>query len=406
MKFNFKAKTELGDLKEGLVEAVSREAAIDILQRNSLIPLQVLAENNRESLSGYIREIQKLWEGVSAKELMIIFRQLATLIQARVPVVTSLKTISEQIDNRYLKIILKDIEDNIEDGMSFSEALEKHPKIFDVMTINIVRAGEVSGNLQKSIEFVADSIEKNYHLTSKIKGALFYPMFVILVAGAIGFLVMTFILPRITGLIKEMEVAVPWYTTLLINISDFMNQYWWAALIIIFGIIFGIYYHFSTESGKRERDVIILYLPVFKTLAKNVFITRFSENLAALMAGGIPVVRALIITSDVIGNNVYAQIMLKAAEEVKTGGAMSAVFGRYPDEIPPIVAQMVKIGEETGTMSNVLASIGVFYNQEVDVMTRNLTSLIEPILIVVLGIGVGILTVGILLPIYNIAGQL
>lgn len=405
MKFNFKAKTEAGDLKEGLVEAVSREAAIDILQRNGLIPLQVTTEE-RGNIQGYLREIQKLWEGVSPKELMIIFRQLATLIEARVPVVTSLKTISEQIDNRYLKLILKEIEDNIEDGMSFSEALEKHPKVFDVMTINIIRAGEISGNLQRSIEFVADSIEKNYHLTAKIKGALFYPFFVILVAGAIGFLVLTFILPRITGLIKEMKVAVPWYTTMLINLSDFMNQYWWAILLAFGAAAFGLYFHFNTESGKHERDVIILYLPVFKTLAKNVFITRFSENLSALMAGGIPVVRALIITSDVIGNTIYAQIMLKAAEEVKTGGAMSGVFDRYPDEIPPIVSQMVRIGEETGTMAHVLGGIGKFYDQEVDVMTRNLTSLIEPILIVVLGIGVGILTVGILLPIYNIAGQI
>jgi len=405
MKFNFKAKTEAGDLKEGLVEAISREAAIDILQRNGLIPLQV-GTQEKNSLKGYLREFQKLWEGVSPKELMVIFRQLSTLIEARVPVVTSLKTLAEQIDNRYLKLILKEIEDNIEDGMSFSESLEKHPKVFDTMTINIIRAGEISGNLQRSIEFVADSIEKNYHLTSKIKGALFYPVFVIIVAGAIGFLVITFILPKITGMIKEMEAAVPWYTTILIGISDFMNQYWWAALIIIFGAAGGLYYHFSSESGKRERDIIILYLPVFKTLAKNVFITRFSENLSALMAGGIPVVRALVITSDVIGNTVYAQIMLKAAEEVKTGGAMSGVFERYPDEIPPIVSQMVKIGEETGTMAHVLAGIGKFYNQEVDVMTRNLTSLIEPILIVVLGIGVGILTIGILLPIYNIAGQI
>jgi type IV pilus assembly protein PilC len=405
MKFNFKAKTETGDLKEGLVEAISREAAIEILQKNGLIPLQVASEE-RGGLEGFLREIQKLWEGVSPKELMVIFRQLATLIEAHVPVVTSLKTISEQTDNRFLRVVLREIEDNIEDGMSFSESLEKHPKVFDTMTINIVRAGEISGNLQHSIEFVADSIEKNYHLTSKIKGALFYPAFVLAVAGAIGFLVITFILPKITGLIKELDITVPWYTTVLINLSDFMNTYWWAVLIGIGGVGVGIYYYFKSESGKHEWDIIVLHLPVFKTLAKNIYITRFSENLSALMAGGIPVVRALMITSDVIGSTVYAQVMLKAAEEVKTGGAMSSVFQRYPSEIPPIVAQMVKIGEETGTMAHVLEGIGRFYEQEVDVMTRNLTSLIEPILIVGLGIGVGILTVGILMPVYNIAGQL
>lgn len=405
MKFNFKAKTEAGDLKEGLVEAISREAAIEILQKNGLIPLQVTAEG-QGGFMGLLRDAQKLWEGASPKELMVIFRQLATLIEAHVPVVTSLKTISEQIDNRFLRVVLSEIEDNIEDGMSFSESLEKHPRVFDALTINIIRAGEVSGNLQHSIGFVADSIEKSYHLTSKIKGAIFYPAFVMVIAGAIGFFVITFILPKITTLIKDLNITVPWYTTVLINLSDFMNAYWWAVLIALAAVAFSIHYYFQSENGKHERDIILLHLPVFKILARNVYITRFSENLSALMAGGIPVVRALMITSDVIGNTVYAQVILKAAEEVKTGGTMSSVFQRYPNEIPPIVTQMVRIGEETGTMARVLESIGKFYEQEVDVMTRNLTSLIEPLLIVVLGIGVGIMTVGILMPVYNIAGQL
>lgn len=222
----------------------------------------------------------------------------------------------------------------------------------------------------------------------------------------IAFIVVTFILPKITLLIKDLNVPVPWYTTVLINLGDFMNAYWWAVLIALIAVAVTVYYYFRSESGKREWDIIVLHLPVFKTLAKNVYITRLADNLAALMAGGIPVVRALMITSDVIGNTVYAQIMLKAAEEVKTGGAMSGVFRHFPAEIPPIVAQMVKIGEETGTMSHVLEGIGKFYDQEVEVMTRNLTSLIEPILIVFLGIGVGILTVGVLMPIYNIAGQM
>jgi type II secretory pathway component PulF len=405
MKFNFKAKTETGDLKEGLVEAISREAAIEILQKNSLIPLQVVSDE-RGGFGGIMRGVQKLWEGASQKELMVIFRQLATLIEAHVPVVTSLKTISEQSENHFLRAVLHEMEDDIEDGMSFSESLEKHPTVFDAMTINLIRSGEVSGNLQRSIEFVADNIEKNYHLTSKVRGALFYPAFVLAVAGVIAFIVVTFILPKITLLIKDLNVPVPWYTTVLINLGDFMNAYWWAVLIALIGVAATIYYYFRSESGKREWDMIVLHLPVFKTLAKNVYITRLADNLAALMAGGIPVVRALMITSDVIGNTVYTQIMLKAAEEVKTGGAMSGVFRHFPAEIPPIVAQMVKIGEETGTMSHVLEGIGKFYDQEVEVMTRNLTSLIEPMLIVLLGIGVGILTVGVLMPIYNIAGQM
>jgi type II secretory pathway component PulF len=258
MKFNFKAKTETGDLKEGLVEAISREAAIEILQKNSLIPLQVVSDE-RGGFGGIMRGVQKLWEGASQKELMVIFRQLATLIEAHVPVVTSLKTISEQSENHFLRAVLHEMEDDIEDGMSFSESLEKHPTVFDAMTINLIRSGEVSGNLQRSIEFVADNIEKNYHLTSKVRGALFYPAFVLAVAGVIAFIVVTFILPKITLLIKDLNVPVPWYTTVLINLGDFMNAYWWAVLIALIGVAATIYYYFRSESGKREWDMIVLH---------------------------------------------------------------------------------------------------------------------------------------------------
>ncbi len=404
MKYNFKAKTEAGEVKEGLVEAVSREAAIEILQRNGLIPLLVKTEGG--GTGSFLKGFQRMWEGVSPKELMLVFRQLATLIQARVPVVSSVETVAVQVENKYFRIVLHEIKEDIEDGMSFSEALEKHPQVFNSMTVSIIRAGEVSGTLQRSIEFVANNTEKNYHLTSKVRGALFYPAFVFLVAGIVGFLVITFILPKITAIIKDLAVPVPWYTTFLMNLGDFMNTYWWAILIVLLALAGGGAYYFHTDSGKRDWDKIILKLPVFKTLAKYVYITRFAENFGALMAGGIPVVRALIITGDVVGNSVYNGIILKAADEVKTGGSISTVFARYPDEIPHIVSQMIRIGEETGTTATVLDGVAQFYNQEVEVMTRNLTTLIEPLLIAMLGLGVGVLTIGVLLPVYNIAGQL
>ncbi len=404
MKFAFKAKTEAGEVKEGLVDAVSREAAIEILQRNGLIPLAVKVEG--QGISAYWREVQRLWEGASPKDVMLVFRQLATLIEARVPVVTSIETVSSQIDKRYFRLVLQEIKDDIEDGMSFSEALEKHPQVFNPMMVSIIRAGEVSGTLQRSIEFIANNTEKNYQLTSKVRGALTYPAFVFCAAAATGFLVVTFILPKITTLIEDLDVPVPWYTALLMSLGTFMNEYWWVVLMGILALLVGGAYYFRTDNGKKEWDRIVLRMPVFKLLVKYVCITRFAENFGSLIAGGIPVVRALVITSDVVGNSVYAGILLEAAEEVKTGGAISAVLARYPDDIPPIVSQMVRIGEETGSTAKVLEGMARFYDQEVEVITRSLTSLIEPILIVVLGIGVGILTVGVLLPVYNIAGQL
>lgn len=402
MKFSFRAKTETGQERVGVVEAMSRDAAIQILQSNGLVPFSVQEEKRESEM---FRDFTRMWEGVSQKELMVMFRQLATLVGARVPMVSALDTLAEQTNNSYLRMILKEIEDDVEDGSSFSESLEKHPAVFTSLMVSMIKAGEISGSLHKSIEVVADNIEKNYQLSSKIKGALFYPVFVLTTAFIIGFLVVTFILPKLTMMIRDLGVAIPWYTSVLMWIGDFMQAYWWAVLIAIIGVGVFFYYYINTDAGQSDWNRIVLKLPVIGELMRYVYITRFAENLSSLLSGGIPIVKALIIVSDVTGNQVFQGTILRAAEEVKSGGAMSTVFLRSP-VIPPIVSQMVKIGEESGSISKVLDGVANFYRSEVDNITRNMTSLIEPILIVFLGIGVGIMVIGILMPIYNIAGQL
>lgn len=403
MKFFFRARNASGEVKEGIVEALTVDAATQILQRNNLVPVQVEVQENKQDA---LKQFAHLWEGVNQKELVVFFRQLSTLVESRVPLVSSIAAIRDQTENSYLRILLKDMTDNIQDGMSFSDALAKHPETFTSLTVSMIRAGEVSGSLQKSIAFVADTIEKNYYLFSKIRGALFYPTFVIVVAGIIGFLVMAFVLPKLTEFIKGMHVAIPWYTNVLIVVGDVMSNYWWAMLIVIVGIVGTILYYFNTEDGKNEWDVLLLRIPIVGGVARGVYIARFSENLGALLGTGIPVVRALVIVSDVVGNNVYREIILRATDAVKGGGNMSEVLVKYPTEFPAILTQMIRIGEDTGSMAQILKSISAFYAQEVDNATRNLTTLIEPILIVVLGIGVAIMAVGILMPIYNIAGQM
>lgn len=389
-------------MKEGFVEAQSREIAAQILEKNGLVPITIEEETRAAS---FMKTFSKIWQGVTQKELMIFFQQLATLIEARVPIVSSLNTIGDQTENAYLKIIIQELSDDVKDGMPFSEALERHPAVFTSLIINMIRAGEVSGTLHKSVAFVAANIEKNYYLTSKIKGALYYPIFVLSIAFIIGFLVVTFILPKLTLMIKDLNVPVPWYTAVFIWIGDFMNQWWWAALLVILACVVGMFYYFQSASGRYEWEKIILKIPVIGRLAQAVYITRLAENLSALLNSGIPVVKSLTIVKEVIGNHIFSAIIDKAVEAVKAGGTISSVFMRSP-EIPPIVAQITRIGEETGTLSGVLDSAAKFYNQEVEITTRNLTSLIEPVLIVILGIGVGILVVGVLMPIYNIAGQL
>lgn len=402
MKFIFKARDQKGLVKEGTIEAISEQNAIQVLQKNNIIPISI---EQVKKTSQLIKEIQRVWEGVNQKELSIFFRQLATLIEAKVPIIKSLEAIEEQTTNKFLRIIIREIADDLQEGMPFSESLGKHPLIFSSLIVSIVRAGEISGNLQQAITFVAENIEKNYQLTSRIKSALFYPMFVIIVASIIGFIVITVILPKLTGIIKELNVEIPWYTKVVMFAGDFMANFWWAVLIVIAAIIGGGIYYIKTEAGKREWDQMKLKIPIAGGLFRAICLARFADNLSLMILAGIPIVRALQIVSEVVNNSVYQSVILRSADEVKTGGRISAILARSAD-IPPVVSQMVRIGEETGRLGEVLKSVTTFYEQEVDKTSRNLSTMIEPVLIVILGIGVAILVFAILLPIYNIAGNL
>ncbi|MEA3323163.1 MAG: type II secretion system F family protein [Patescibacteria group bacterium] len=402
MQFKFKAKTKDGEVKRGKIDAVDKEMATQLLQKNDLIPLQLKEIKQNESMSGVV---ERMTSSVNQKDMLLFYREFATLVGAKIPIAPALKTIHEQTENAQLRTVVLEIASDVEDGMSISESFAKHENVFTTLAVSMIRAGEVSGNLQGAIEFVAESAEQNYQLKSKIRGALMYPIFVISVAGVIGFLTMTWILPKLTGVIVELDVEIPWYTNVMIKIGDFMQAYWWAVIIVIVGVIVASIYYIRSEDGSKEWDRIKLKLPVIGKLFKYVYITRFTENLSVLLKGGIPIVKALIIVADVVDNIVYKNIILKAAQDVKKGGEINAEFFKH-DEFPPMVSSMIKIGEETGRLGEILEDIARFYNAEVDQITRNLSSIIEPILIVVLGIGVGVLVFSVLLPIYNIAGQL
>ncbi len=402
MDFIFKAKDYSGKTKEGEVEAISQEAAIQIIQRKGLTPINVSVKVNN---SYVIKDLKRIWEGASPKELVIFFRQLSTLIESKVPIIPALQALEDQTENRYLGAIIREMEEDIKDGMSLSESMGKHPIVFNDLVVSMISSGEMSGSLQKSISYIADNIEKNYNLSTRIKSALFYPAFVIGAAFIIGFIVITFVLPRLSSVIIDMQVEMPWYTKLVMGVGDFMSSWWWAVLIALSGIIGGIIYYVKTIDGRKEWDQIKLKVPIFAKFFRAVYIARFADNFAILIDGGIPMVNALQEVSQVVGNSVFREVILKCADEVKKGGNVSDVFARS-SEIPPIVTRMLKIGEETGKTSEILRRIAAFYEQEVDVMTRNMSTMIEPILIAILGIGVAIMVFAVLMPIYDIANKI
>lgn len=402
MKFVFRAKNKLGEIKEGMIEAMSGEAAAEVLQKNELFPISIREEREAQTLE---KTILKYFDRVTSKELMVFFRQMAILIEARVPIVASLTAIKDQTSNAYFQKVIEGMINDIQDGLPLSDSLQKHRDVFSSLAINIIRAGEVSGNLKKSIEYVADNIEKTYNLNSRVKSAMMYPAIVMVVFFIIAFIVVSFIIPKLTLMIKELNAVIPWYTYVVVTVSDFMATYWWAVAIVILGFIGGILYYIKTEEGGREWDQIKIKLPVVGQVYRAVYITRFADNLAVLLSGGIPIIRALGVVSSVINNSVYEAVILRAADEVRIGGNMSDVLRKSPD-IPPIVSQMVKIGEESGQIDLVLNHVARFYEGEANEMTRNLSTLIEPVLMIIIGVAVGFLAFSVIMPIYNIAGQI
>ena len=402
MKFRFKAKNQEGILREGIIESPTRDRAVDMIQEKGLIPISV---DQEERMAKIFQDLEKVWHGISMEEMVVFYRQLGTLIDAKITIVTALKTIEEQTENKYLGSVLLEMVDDIENGMALSESMSKHRDIFSTLAVSMIKAGEISGNLQRSIIFVAESTEKTYQLNSKIKSALMYPGFVLAAAVIIGFVVFSFVIPKLTKIFDDMEVEIPWYTKLIISVGHFMESYWWAVLVLIGMVALAIYYYANTESGKEDIDDMKLKVPIFNKMFRYLYITRFSENLSILLLAGIPIVKSLTIVSDVVNNRIYKRMIIRAAEEVKSGGTMSGVFAKY-SELPPILSKMIKVGEETGKTSEVLKNISDFYNQEIDRMTKSMTALIEPIMIVFLGIGVAGLVFAILMPIYSITSQI
>jgi len=402
MKFFFRAKNKTGEVKEGTVDAANRDLALELIQKNDFFPILLREEGKKIS---FVDIFRKYVNRVKVKELMIFFRQLAILVEARVPIVYALSAIKDQTENPFFKTVIEEIVNDIQDGLPFSDALKKKPEIFSSLSISIIKSGEASGNLKQSVEYVADSIEKNHNLSKKITSAFIYPAVVMAVFFVIGFVFVAFIIPKLTIVIKDMGVDFPWYTKVVMVGSDFMAVYWWAVLLGIIGVVLGILFFLETRKGKEKMDRLKINMPVFGKIFQNIYITRFSENLAILLKGGIPIIRAVTLSSSVVNNSVYEELFLQVAYELKIGQNIHGVFQKS-ELIPPIVSQMIRVGEETGQLDLVLHHISTFYEQETETATKNLSVLLEPLIMIIIGTAVGFLVFSILMPIYNVANQI
>lgn len=397
MKFKYQARNQEGQIKEGIVVAANSEKAEGLLAENGLIIISL--EAKQESL---IDRLNPFANSVPRKDVVLVSRQLSTLIAARVPILQGLRILESQVTNKNFILIIRDLIASVENGESFSLALSKHPEAFGSLYISLVKSGEVSGSLDKSLNYLADQLEKDYELRAKVKTALTYPLFVVGSLFAVGGIMFKFVLPKLTGVLEEQGGTLPAVSVALIAVTKFFDQFWWLVLLAIIVAILGIRFYLTTSFGRYQWDAVKIKIPIIGDIFQKIYLARFSRNLSTLVAGGIPIIQALKIVSEIIGNVVYRDLIIDAATKVTNGRGIAESF-EGASEFPPILTQMIKVGEQTAQLDEILNKVAQFYEKEVDNKVTTLTTLLEPIIMIMLGLGVGALVAGILLPIYNLA---
>jgi type IV pilus assembly protein PilC len=397
MEFVYQARDRDGALKTGTVEATSQTNAFDVLQSHGLIVVKILPANKVSIFESIIP-----FDRISFKDLVIFSRQMATLIDAKVPIIQSLKIMRAQVSSHKFQNIISEIAERVESGDSLSSAMASYPKVFSTLYINLIKAGELSGALDDSLNYLANQLEKDYDLRSKIITSLTYPAFIIMAVLIVGALMFIYVLPPLVAILQQSAVDLPVATKILIGVTNFLNNFWWVILILVVGSVLGIRYYKKTVNGRYFFDYMKLKIPFIGKLYQSIYMTRYSRNLATLVAGGIPIVKALDSVAEIVGNQIYKDIFLEASKQVRSGKTIAATLENQK-EIPALVIQMTQIGETTGKFQEIMAKMAGFYEKEVDGLLRIFTTLIEPLIMILLGVAVAIIVAGILLPIYNLA---
>jgi len=399
MKFRYSARTKIGELQVGYIEAVNREAAFNILSGHELFILTMEPELGKRFLSNIFGFLNR----VKRKDLMIFTRQFATLLEAEITLSDSLKTLYSQTRNLFLRETIFEISSDIDAGLSLSQSLERHSNIFSEFYINLIRSAEITGRMEEAMGFLADYLEKDISLISRVRNALIYPAFILILFFVVIVILLVAVFPQLQPIFAEAEVKLPFITQVLLGSGNFILEWWWAIALILGVAIFVTIDYFRTKEGKGVANQLIVSLPLLGTLFKKMYIARFAEAAQILLKGGIPMAQAIEISGHTIDNVIYREALHEAAESVRRGELLSQALSRNSENFPPLVSQMVAVGESTGRLDEMLSRIAVFYTREVDSVVANLVELIQPAVMVIIGVLVGLLFASVLIPIYNLA---
>ncbi len=398
--YQYKIKNQTQEIVEGKIDAPSEENAIDTLQNKGLVVLSL--EEAKTSL--FQGDIFQNFSKPKNKDLVMFTRQLATLISADIPLVAGLRILERQVEKVSFAKIIGEIASSIEGGSALSGALTTHEELFTPFYISLVRSGEIAGKLDSTLLYLADYLEGQAALNSKIRGALAYPGFVLTAMIVVAIVMVTFVLPNLLTVLEEAGVEeLPITTEILIWTTHFVNNNLIVISITVLVVLYFLFSYSRTDSGRARWDRLKFEAPGFGRVVRNLYIARFAETLSTLIKSGVPILQSLDVTSDVIGNSVYKNIILEAKENVRSGGTISETLSGFK-EFPGLVTSMLAVGEKTGRTDYMLDNILRFYKAESENDIQNISQLIEPVLILVLGFGVAVLVASILMPIYSLVG--
>lgn len=399
--YTYKARDTTGKLASGLVEAPSPEVATKLLHDKQLFIISVVQSKGKSATGG---RAEKFFQRVPFNDIVNFTRQLATMIVAGLSLPESLSILKSQTTNKTFETVLTDIEHQIVSGGNLGDSLAKYPHYFSPIYIALVRAGESSGQLDKVFNRLAETMEGQRDFNSKVAGAMIYPIIIIIGMGIVVMVMMTVVVPKLTELYNDFGVTLPMSTQILMSTSAFFVKFWWLMILGGIGSVIGFKKWRKTPMGELIVDTVILKIPLFGELQKKIILVEFTRTLAMLISSGIRLLDALQILKNALGNVLFRNAITEISKKVERGAPLGETFAGYP-VFPPIVSQMLRVGEETGKLDDTLLKLSKYFQSESENLVKGLTTAIEPIIMVVLGVGVGFIVISVITPIYNLTSQ-
>jgi type IV pilus assembly protein PilC len=386
-------------LLAGEVEASNISEAAKLIHDKNLFIISLKAK-----IDSPFNIIKNFKDRVVAADVATFTRQLSTMINAGLPITEALLVLRAQSKKSMQRIVAQLLAD-VEAGESLSAAMSKHPTVFTKTYLALVKSGEVGGVMDAVLARLADNLEKQQEFAGKVKGALIYPVVIVIGMVVVSIIMMIFVIPRLLTLYTDFNATIPLPTQILILVTNLLSNFWWLILIAIGGTLYSLNIYRKTAAGRRRTDELVFSIPVFGELQRQMILTELTRTLSLMVGAGVPILEALNITADVVNNSVISEALRSSAREIERGFPVAYAFGRHPEAFPFLLSQMVAVGEQTGKMDEVLAKISHIFEVDSDQSVKGLTAAIEPLIMVVLGLGVGFLVIAVILPIYNLTSQ-